>query len=150
MIPVRPEELSALLDGELDPARAAEVQTQIQDDPALRQEFEALSNSDAAWRAAAGSATFTPQVTLPVRAEAHSSAGGESVREGGGWLPALGVATGGVILVRSVLKLTGSDAWAFGLPMLSLLLLIAMVIALARTEHHDAAPISSGTGSRPA
>jgi len=143
MNPVQPEELSALLDGELDAARAAEVRAQIQMDPALRLEFEALSANDAAWRAAADSGAFVPAVSLPVEAEAASASG-----EGGAWLTALAVAMGGLVVVRAVLKLAGSDALGFALPTVSLLLLIAVVVWLARTSPHDVTRMQSATGER--
>lgn len=144
MNPVQPEELSALLDGELDATRAAEVRAQIQMDPALRLELEALSVNDAAWRAAAELGAFVPAVRWPVQAEADASAGGES----GGWLAALAVAMGGLVVVRSVLKLAGSDALGFALPTVSLLLLIAVVVWLARTSPHDVTRIPTATGER--
>lgn len=144
MNPVQPEELSALLDGELDTARAAEVRAQIQMDPALRLEFETLSASDAAWRAAADAGAFAPAVSLPVQAEADASASGE----GSGWLTALAVAMGGLVVARAVLKLAGSDALGFALPTVSLLLLIAVVVWLARTSPHDVTRMQSATGER--
>lgn len=141
MIEVQPEELSALLDGELDPARAAQVRAQIEQDPQLRQEFANLSANDAAWRAAAIPATdFAPAVTLPVHAAAQSPAGDAK----GGWLPALAVATGILIAVRTVLKLSGSDALGLALPLASLLLLIPLVVWLAQADPRDAANTHSG------
>ncbi|MBE3099940.1 MAG: hypothetical protein IMZ44_22710 [Planctomycetes bacterium] len=58
---VDPAELSALLDGELPPDRAAQVRAAIEADPALRADYERLSRLDAAWSAAASSAAFRPQ-----------------------------------------------------------------------------------------
>lgn len=142
MNPVQPEELSALLDGELDPARAAEVRTQIQMDPALRKEFESLSGNDVVWRAAADSVAFTPDVDLSLSAEAHALSAGEGTR----WLAALAVTLGGLVVVRSVLKLTGSGAWGLALPAVSLLVLIALVVWLARMSSHDASSVQTGTG----
>ena len=43
MTQVREEELSALLDGELEARRAEEVRASIAADPALRDEFAALA-----------------------------------------------------------------------------------------------------------
>lgn len=68
MKPVEPEELSAFLDGELDPGRASEVGKQLADDPALRAEFEALEGWDAVWRTAAATGVFAPDVRLPTEA----------------------------------------------------------------------------------
>ena len=68
MIPVQPEELSALIDGELDPLRAAEVEMQIAADRELRVAFEALRDMDDRWRTAARTIAFVPEVRLPARA----------------------------------------------------------------------------------
>lgn len=129
MIPVRPEELSALLDGELDPARAREVRAQLETSPALRSEFEALSVADSAWRVAAGASAFTPRVELPAPREKEADAGTTV------WLlPAVAMAISILILLRIMLKLTGSDAWMVGLPAVSLTLLLIGVVWLVRTE----------------
>lgn len=126
MTPVRPEELSALLDGELDPSRAREVRQQIDTDPALRWEFEELSAADASWRKAAAALAFTPRVELPIAREAAA--------DSTGWLPSLATATGLLILVRIVLKLAGSEALMFGLPAMLLALLLVGVVGLVRAE----------------
>jgi len=119
---VQPEELSGLLDGELEPERAREVEMQIATDPMLRAEFEAMSETDAIWRASAGAAAFSPDVALPADAR------------GAGWLAVLAVSIGGLIVTRIILKLAGSNALAFGLPAISLMLLLAAVVGLARME----------------
>lgn len=125
MNPVQPEELSALLDGELEPARALEVRAQIAIDPALRLEFETLSAADAAWRIAAGSAAFRPDVEMPAHVEREAGTGDA------GWLTALAATIGILIVVRIVLKLAGSEAWALGLPAISLILLLVCVVKFA-------------------
>lgn len=58
--PVEEFEISALIDGELDATRAAEVRRAIERDAALRAEFEHLAEVDRAWTAVARSAQFTP------------------------------------------------------------------------------------------
>jgi anti-sigma factor RsiW len=63
-VPVDPAELSALIDGELPPERAGEVEARLAQDPALRAEYEALRANDARWRQAAGAATFVPTINL--------------------------------------------------------------------------------------
>ena len=65
---VQEQELSALLDGELDIERADEVRARIKSDPALRREYELLARLDARLSRAAADATFVPDVTLPVHA----------------------------------------------------------------------------------
>jgi anti-sigma factor RsiW len=58
--PVAEFEISALIDGELDATRAAEVRCAIERDPYLRAQFEHLAEADHAWTAAARSAQFMP------------------------------------------------------------------------------------------
>lgn len=74
MKPVLPEELSGLIDGELDTSRAREVQSQIAIDSVLRAEFERLVEIDAKWRASAAAAAFVPAIRLPPVAAPLSSA----------------------------------------------------------------------------
>jgi anti-sigma factor RsiW len=57
-------ELSAYVDGELTPARAAEVDAAVREDPDLQKELEALQRAEDAWRAAAETAMFVPMVRL--------------------------------------------------------------------------------------
>lgn len=64
---VDPCELSALLDGELTPERAAEVRQAIADDPALRREYEELTRLDDELQAHAREAVFQPRVEIPQR-----------------------------------------------------------------------------------
>jgi anti-sigma factor RsiW len=67
MTRIDPSELSALLDGELTPARAAEVRQAIADDPALRREYEELARLDDDLKAHAREAVFQPRVEIPQR-----------------------------------------------------------------------------------
>jgi anti-sigma factor RsiW len=127
MNPVQSDELWALLDGELEPDRAFEIEAQMAADPALRRQFEALSATDARWRLAAASAAFMPKVLMPVQVGAQAT-GVVS------WLPALVVAAGILIFARIVLKLAGSDAWILGVPLVSLALLIVGVTGFVRIE----------------
>lgn len=140
MNPVQPEELSALLDGELDAARAAEVKAQIQADPMLCHEFEALRAVDAGWRAAADSAAFTSALRLAIDARASSPERAARSR----WLAALTICMALLIGARALLKLGGSDAFLFGLPMLTFLLLVAIVIWLAQTPSQPFANAQPG------
>jgi hypothetical protein len=64
MKPILPEELSALLDGELPAERAAEVRQALADNTTLRQEFERLTMLDANLKACAATAAFAPRVSL--------------------------------------------------------------------------------------
>ncbi len=61
MTQIDPAELSALLDGELDKARAREVEAALAADPQMRAEYEALAVKDKRWRSAARGAAFAPR-----------------------------------------------------------------------------------------
>lgn len=65
MRPIDPAELSALLDGELDASRAAEVRAALAGDAALRAQYEALAQADAQLRAFAASLELNPRIRLP-------------------------------------------------------------------------------------
>ncbi len=65
MKPIDPEELSAFLDGELPPPRAEAVRRALEEDPALREEYETLVALDSEWQAEALAARFHPQVRIP-------------------------------------------------------------------------------------
>jgi anti-sigma factor RsiW len=64
MVPIDPAELSALLDGELPAARAAEVRAALVQDPLLRQSYVQLAALDADWKAQAAAAMFRPRVQV--------------------------------------------------------------------------------------
>ena len=63
-----PLELSALLDGELDARRAAEVEAAIAADPVLAAEYDSLRLADAHLRSIAGPAPFVPGIVWPAPA----------------------------------------------------------------------------------
>ena len=65
MTPVEPEELSALIDRELSPERAAEIERRLTTDPALRAALEALRDLDDRWKAAARTGVFAPNIVHP-------------------------------------------------------------------------------------
>lgn len=62
--PVEEFEISALIDGQLEAERAAQVRSAIQADPVLRAEYESLRAADQAWTMAARSARFRPLVAI--------------------------------------------------------------------------------------
>lgn len=70
MTQVRDEELSALLDGELDEREAARVRAAIAADPGLRREFEALERLHEQLGEAAEQFAFMPDIELPRAAPA--------------------------------------------------------------------------------
>lgn len=72
MTDVKPEELSAFLDGELTGGRAAEVREALERQPELLREFEALGMIDRRLRTAADEASFDPRIALPSQASVDS------------------------------------------------------------------------------
>lgn len=58
-------ELSALLDGELEPARAREVEALVAADPSLLAAFEQLEQVDQRLKALAQTACFAPRISWP-------------------------------------------------------------------------------------
>ncbi len=65
MTQVHDEELSALLDGELDEREAARLRARIAADPALRREFEALQRVHDRLGEAAEQLAFMPDIVVP-------------------------------------------------------------------------------------
>lgn len=126
MKPVTPEELSALLDGELDDARAREVEAQIVAHPRLRAEFDALSGADARWRGAAAAAVFTPRVKLPKTAWSLNIV-----------IVAVALAAG-LICLRAAPKLMESLAFGFGLHIVCFAILLASLPWLMRPDRSAA------------
>lgn len=70
MKPFEPAELSAYLDGELDAARAKEIEVLLANDPGLRAEFDQLKRQDAVWISAVHSAVVRPRLSLEPRSNA--------------------------------------------------------------------------------
>ena len=62
--PIEEHEISALIDGQLEPQRVAEVRSAIEQNAALRAEYERLLADDRTWTAAARTAQFIPAVHL--------------------------------------------------------------------------------------
>lgn len=65
MKPIDPAEISALLDGELMPKRAAEVRRAIAGDQSLRQIHDRMALVDADLRDYSANLSFEPRVVLP-------------------------------------------------------------------------------------
>ena len=63
--PISPEELSAYLDGELDPERREQVRLALARDPQIRRDYEQLAAFDRRWSRAAARAQFPVQWTAP-------------------------------------------------------------------------------------
>jgi anti-sigma factor RsiW len=121
MIPVQLEELSALIDGELDPRRAAEVEMQIAADRELRAAFEVLRDLDDRWRASARTAAFVPQVRLPARARWN------------GRFMTLAVAIA-LVGVRAAVRMIDTTTIGFAFQFLVLVAVLARIIWLERKD----------------
>jgi anti-sigma factor RsiW len=119
MNPVQSEELSALLDGELRPERAAEVRARIAADPALRAEYTALARLDDWARAEAEAAAFTPTVRLPASRSVS----------GWGWAVAGALA---LLLVRFVPKIAPLATPGLWLQLVACGVVLIVVARLAR------------------
>jgi hypothetical protein len=65
MRPISPEEISALLDGELMPDRAEEVRRAMVEDERLRRIYEQMAETDSALSSLAAACEFEPHVALP-------------------------------------------------------------------------------------
>jgi anti-sigma factor RsiW len=122
MKPVLPEELSALMDGELDADRAREIETQLADNPHLRAEFSRLVEADAQWRAAAATAAFAPAVRLPPTTAGLSSAA---------IVTALII---GLIGLRMAPRWFESLTLVFGLHTVALAILLTALLRIARAD----------------
>jgi anti-sigma factor RsiW len=120
MTPVQPEELSALLDGELSAERAAEIERQMVSDPALRAEFELLSDLDAQWRTAARTAVFTPGLVRPTP-------------QRGTWMAAAGIVAG-LVALRIVVRVIDVESLAYAMQAVVLAVLLAGLVRMVRAD----------------
>ena len=137
--PIEPHELSGLLDGQLDPQRAAEVRRAIEVDPGLRAEFDRLSALDRAWSLAARQAAFRPQVAWP------RDRGAPALR-----VAAVALALGALVAVRLLPKVLDSAfVHAMALHGLVLAGLVAGLVWMARDiDTHDSATTQPGLAER--
>jgi len=132
MTRVQPEELSALLDGELNPQRTREIEMQIAADPEWRRELQLLRESDARWRAAAATAAFQPVVRL---------------RDASDRFRRFVAATTLIVMltaVRMAAKLTSSLVLSFGVQAVVLVVLLAAIIWFADASEREASASQSG------
>lgn len=120
---VQEEELSALLDGELDSQRAEEVRALVQADPALREQLDALAMLDARlWRAGA-QAAFSPEISF--------SAGAVSEAPAWHW-PAGLVVVLALIVVRLLPKLVELPIFGIGLQLAAFAAIVLIIIGMTR------------------
>jgi len=123
-------ELSALLDGELDPVRASEVEAMIAADPSVRAEFQRLQQADLHLRSIAEAAGFRPEVRWPAPAS----------RLGGPWL-ILPLAV--ILLAWAAGKLAPGMTMALAVNAASLLLFLACLAPLALRDARSGAPVAA-------
>ena len=108
MTPVQPEELSALIDGELGPERAAEIERRMAEDPALRAAFDALRDLDGQWKAAAATAVFMPTLARPAADPRHGAAAvGSAAALAGLWVMGRAVDAVDVVFAAQAVVLAG-------------------------------------------
>lgn len=113
-------ELSAYLDGELEPDRAAAVANLIANDDQVRAQYEALRTLDSQLRQVADAAAFAPRVVLPRPASKAVP-----------WLAVLVPALPGAWLLA---KLLGTMTVALAINGVALAALIGGLILLAASE----------------
>lgn len=128
MSPIRPEELSALLDGELPADRAAQVRAELERDPEQRAALQRLDVLDRSWRGAARSAQFRPVVRLPEAPPLR-------------WPGAAAAAILLLTILRIAVRLWGSDVFVFAAQGLVLAAMLAGVARLWRQDALRAEPI---------
>lgn len=123
MTPVNKEELSALLDGELESKRAAVVRAAIAADPALHAEYEALVRLDAGLVGAAAEAGFMPDIVLAPAAPSAPH-----------WMAGLAVVV--VLLgVRLLPKLMDLALVGVLLQIVAAGIVLALIMSIARDPH---------------
>jgi anti-sigma factor RsiW len=125
MTRVQPEELSALLDGELNPTRTREVEMLVAADPELRGELQLLRESDARWRAAAATAAFQPALRLR-----------DAANRARRFLAATALIVT-LTTVRMAAKLTNSFVLSFGVQALVLVVLLAAIVWFAHASERE-------------
>jgi len=142
MKPVQPEELSALLDNEVEPRRAQEIQDELDSNKVLRVQFESLKRWDEEFSKAADTAVFAPSVQLPT---ARTSKVPDVAIE----LMA-SVLASFMMLVRVVCKIFDVPELTWGLNSVAFVAMLTATIWLLRTtlrssETADAIPTGGGS-----
>lgn len=136
MNPIEPAELSAYLDGELNPARAREVESALATSPALQAELDALTKADKTWRMAARLAAFRSTIQLP--------------RTSSRKVPLYRTAGAVVLLlaVRFLPKLAGALDWGLIANGVALAIAMVWVIRMTRAEERQGDGIRHGAIAR--
>jgi anti-sigma factor RsiW len=136
MKPVSPEEISALLDGELAPDRAGEVRRAIAEDPKLGEVYQQLAALDRDLSSFAAACQFTPHLSLP----SGSPAPDISV-----WVIALGL-----LAVRTLARILAFGP-SVGVQVVALALVIAWLLyGLLPRVQHDPSLVAQELGLRSA
>ena len=126
---IQDEELSALLDGELDAQRAEEVRARIKADPALRKEFDALARLDQRLSYAAEQAAFLPELSFPEKAGTE--------RPAWHWKAAIVVVLA-LLVARLLPKLAELPLIGIGLHVAAIVAISAIVMTMARETNPKA------------
>jgi anti-sigma factor RsiW len=125
-------ELSALLDGELDPQRAEEVRACIESDPALREEFDALKQLDGRLWRTAEQARFMPEISFAA----------EPAGEAPAWQWTAGLAVVVALIgVRLLPKLVDLAVFGLALQLAACAAIAFVVIGMAREREPLAVPV---------
>jgi hypothetical protein len=122
------EELSALLDGELDAARALQLSAEIAANDGLQQTYDELARVDVALRDIVEQTCFSPAIAFP-----------ESAATPLHWFAIVGGAIA-LLLARFLPKLT--DLWVVGagVQIVAAVAVAVLLISLSHEqERHDAA-----------
>lgn len=135
---VQEEELSALLDGELDPQRVNEVRTLIQSDPGLRMQLDALTKLDARLRRLGKQAAFSPDVSF--------SAEGVSETPAWQWLTGTAVVLL-LITVRLLPKLVELSLFGLALQLAACAAMVFIIIRMAREAEPSRTPTLGAGGA---
>lgn len=136
---VQDEELSALLDGELDPRRAEEVRALIQADPALRAEFDTLAKLNAQLSVAAEQMAFMPEVSFSATATSKTP----SWHWGAGLAVVLAL-----VVVRLLPKFVEQPVFGIGVQLAVCAAIAIIVLGMARESEPLASPaFTKGIGS---
>jgi anti-sigma factor RsiW len=130
--PIKPHELSGLLDGELTLQREKEIRRMMEEDAGLRAEFERLQRFDKAWSTAASQAAFQPDIILPPQGMAQAW-----------WLTRLVPALCVLLAARLLPKLDSTFMLSVTVHAMVMLLVIAALIRVHGMA--DAPPVSENS-----
>jgi anti-sigma factor RsiW len=142
---IDPAELSALLDGELSPQRAREVEAAIARDPELRAAFGRLRALDARWRSMASTAAFRPETDL-ARAALPAGSNVRNLHALRILGPVSVLALAALLVLRILPKLMDSMLMSTCLHAIALVVVLVCVLrVLSRMDEYDPAAAHEGS-----